>query len=98
MGTFVQVIEYNSARIDEIRTLGEKVAADRGGQPGGPQRILVTEDRDNPGHYLTIVEFDSYEAAMANSEDPATQAFAAQMAELVEGPPTFRNLNVLDVH
>ena len=98
MGSFIQVIEYDSSRIDEIRNLGEKVSAERQGQDGGPQRITVTQDRDKPGHFYTIVEFESYEKAMENSEHPSTQAFAAQMAELVDGPPRFYNLNVLDTH
>ena len=95
MGSFVQIIEYTSSRIDEIRTLGEKIRAERAGEADGPQRITITEDRDKANHYLTIVEFESYEAAMENSNNPATQAFAAQMAELVDGAPTFHNLNVL---
>jgi quinol monooxygenase YgiN len=96
MGSFVQIIEYTSSRIDEIRNLGEKVRAERSGEEGGPRSIRVTEDRDKPGHFLTIVEFESYEKAMENSNHPATQAFAAEMASLVDGPPTFINLNVLD--
>ncbi len=34
--------------------------------------------------------------AMENSNDPATQEFALRMRELVDGTPTFSNLNVLD--
>ena len=96
MGSFIQVIEYSSSRIDEIKALGEKVRAERSGDAGGPRIVRVTEDRDKPGHYYTIVEFDSYESAMENSDHPATQAFAAEMAQLVDGPPTFINLNVLE--
>jgi hypothetical protein len=96
MGSFIQVIEYDTSRIDEIKTLGEKVRAERSGEDGGPRSVRMTEDRDRRGHYYTIVEFDSYEKAMENSNHPATQAFAAQLAELVDGPPTFYNLDVLD--
>jgi hypothetical protein len=41
------------------------------------------------------VEFPSYEEAMANSELPETAEFAARLMELCDGPPTFRNLDVL---
>jgi quinol monooxygenase YgiN len=98
MGSFIQVIEYDTSRIDEIRVLGEKVRAERSAEEGGPRTIRVTEDRDKPGRYYTIVEFESYEKAMENSSNPATQAFSAQLAELVDGPPTFYNLNVLDTY
>lgn len=96
MGSFVQIIEYTSSRIDEIRALGDKVRSERSGEPGGPQRVTITEDRDKAGHYMTIVEFESYEKAMENSNHPATQEFAAAMAQLVDGPPTFHNLEVRD--
>jgi quinol monooxygenase YgiN len=98
MGSFIQVIEYSSSRIDEIRVLGEKVQAERSGEEGGPRFIRITEDRDKPGHYYTIVEFESYEKAMENSNHPATQAFAASLAELVDGPPTFINLDVIQTY
>ena len=35
-----------------------------------------------------------YEAAMENSNRPETAEFAAQLAQLCDGPPTFRNLDV----
>lgn len=99
MATFVQIIEFRTSRIDELRALGEDMRARReaeGDKSGGPRRALFTEDRDRPGHYLNIVEFESYEAAMANSNHPETQQFARTMAELVDGPPTFYNLEVRD--
>jgi hypothetical protein len=56
----------------------------------------MTEDRDNPGRYLNIVFFDSYESAMENSNSPVTQEFSQKMMALADGPPTFYNLNVVD--
>ena len=61
-------------------------------QPVQPSR----SDRDRPGYYFSIIEFDSYEEAMENSNRPETSEFAAQMAKLCDGPPTFRNLDVVD--
>ncbi|GAB1691923.1 hypothetical protein [Krasilnikovia sp. M28-CT-15] len=43
---------------------------------------------------VTIVEFPSYEAAMANSELPETGEFARQMAALCSNGPEFQNLEV----
>ena len=44
---------------------------------------------------MQIVEFGSYEDAMANSNLPETGEFAARLASLCDGPPTFRNLELL---
>jgi quinol monooxygenase YgiN len=95
MGRFIQVIDFSTSNIDEIDKMGEEMRQRResdGG--GGPLRVIVAEDRDRPGHFLNIVEFESYETAMANSEHPETQAFAQRMSELVDGPPAFYNLEV----
>ena len=54
------------------------------------------EDRDNPGHYLNVVFFDSYDEAMKNSNSPTTQKFSEQMMALADGPPTFYNLDVVE--
>ena len=58
-------------------------------------RGTQTRDRDADNTYVQIVEFPSYEDAMANSNMPETGAFAAQLASLCDGPPTFRNLDVV---
>lgn len=95
MAKFIQIIEYQSSRIDEIRALGEEFRSQQR-DPGSAARITVTADRDRPGHYRTIAEFNSYEEAMENSRRPETDEFASQMAKLCDGPPSFGNLDVLD--
>ena len=45
--------------------------------------------------YVVVVEFPSYDEAMANSNLPETGELAAKLASLCDGPPTFRNLDVL---
>jgi hypothetical protein len=92
MAGFVQIIEFTTSRVDEMRALNDKW---RDEHPDvGPLRITMTADRDRPNTYLSIVEFSSYEDAMRNNDDPLTQEFAAQMQALADGPPTFRNLDV----
>ncbi len=91
---FIQIIEYKTTRIDEVNTALDgwleatknKRAATRG---------MQTRDRDAENTYVQIVEFPSYEDAMANSDLPETSEFAARFAALCDGPPTFRNLEVL---
>lgn len=91
---FIQIIEFKTSRIDELNAaldewLGQtkgKRAATRGTQ---------TRDRDTANTYVQIVEFPSYDEAMANSQMPETSAFAERLAALCDSPPTFRNLDVL---
>lgn len=91
MAGFLQIIEFTTSRMDEMRALNEEW---RETHPDiGPQRILVCADRDRPDTYLSIVEFESYEAAKRNNDDPQTDAFAKRMAALSDGPPSFRNLD-----
>jgi hypothetical protein len=93
MTGFIQVIEWKTSRIDEVKQLNEEWR-ERFPQ-SGPSRVLACADRDDQGSYMTIVEFDSYEAAMKNSADPATSEFAERMMQLCDGPPTFHNLDVM---
>ena len=94
MAGFIQIIEFESSKQEEIRQLADSVTADPNAST--VRRTTVSADRDKPGHFFTIVEFDSYESAMENSKRPETAAFAAKMAELCDGPPVFRNLDVLE--
>jgi len=95
MAGFAQIIEFRTSRIDELEALSEEFVA-RHGLPTSFRR-MVTADRDDPGLHRVIVEFPSYEEAMANSQDPETTEFASRMAALCDGPPTFYNLDVIDV-
>ena len=94
MTGFVQVIEFKTSRIDEVRKLATDLRRQHGS--GTVLRGVVTEDRDRPGYYLNIVEFESYESAMRNSERVEVTEFAGRMAALCDEPPRFYNLNVLE--
>lgn len=98
MAGFVQIIEFTTTRIDEIRALSDDYrntrVADADGSP--PLRGTVTADRDRPNTYLNIVEFDSYEDAMSNSNDPRTADFAEKLVKLCDDPPKFYNLDLVD--
>jgi quinol monooxygenase YgiN len=93
MTGFVQIIEFKTSRFDEVKALAEEY--DLTSQSDNQaRRVTLTEDRDRPGTYLNIVEFDSYESAMENSNRPETAQFSEQMMKLCDGPPTFYNLDV----
>ncbi|MCQ9181877.1 hypothetical protein KMT30_23060 [Streptomyces sp. IBSBF 2953] len=93
---FVQILEFETDRIDDMRALGEEGDQRLAGRPGGPVRRLVLKDRSRPDRYLVVVEFDSYEEAMRNSDDPETGKFAQAMAALCTTPPSFTDCDVVD--
>jgi hypothetical protein len=93
---FIQVIEVTTTKIDQITALVDKWRAETEGVRKA-RRGTVTQDRDRPNTYLQIVEFDSYDDAMANSALPTTASFAEKLAALCDSPPSFRNLDVLRV-
>jgi quinol monooxygenase YgiN len=92
---FVQIVEFRTSRIDEVRELEQEWASGAGDRVTA-RRTAFCQDRDDPGRYVVLAFFDSYEAAMANSELPETQRFAERLAGLVDGSPTFVNLDVVD--
>jgi hypothetical protein len=95
MAGFVQIIEIQTSRIDDVEAIGQQVRRRLDdGSSSSPKRGLFTEDRDRPGYYLNIVEFESYEAAMENSSRPEVSEFASQLAKLCDTPPKFYNLDV----
>ena len=90
---FIQLIERTTTRPDEIDALVRQWQAQTQGRRTA-RRSTVTHDRDQSGTYVQIVEFPSYEDAMANSALPETADFARRLAELCDKPPAFRNLDV----
>lgn len=92
--TFVQIIEYTTSRADGLDALFEEWVERTEGTRTAT-RVAQTRDRDRPNTYVQIVEFPSYEQAMANSELPETAEVAARLTELCDGPPTFRNLDIV---
>ena len=92
---FVQIIEFKTSRIDEFNALLDSWVEKNSGNRIA-SRAVQARDRDKENVYLNIVEFPSYEQAMDNSNRPETTEFAAQLAALCDGPPVFRNLDLLN--
>ncbi|MGH8995173.1 MAG: hypothetical protein ACRDYB_03930 [Acidimicrobiales bacterium] len=94
MSKFVQLVEFETCDIDALRDA-----------PGPFRRehpevmtsttMIVTADRDRPGTYVVINEFDSYEKAMAQSNYPLTAELSQLLSEKMAGRQ-FRNLDVRD--
>jgi hypothetical protein len=90
---FVQLIEYRTSRRAELDKLMDGwMSATQGKRTAA--RSVTGKDRDRPDTYIDIVEFPSYEEAMRNSDLPETGEFAKKIAELCDGEPIFRNLDV----
>lgn len=90
---FIQIIEFKTGDIDAFNQLVDEWLEKTAGIRTSTKATQV-RDRDDDRTYMNIVEFPSYEAAMENSNRPETAEFAASLAKLCDGPPTFRNLDV----
>jgi hypothetical protein len=91
---FIQVIEFETDRIDEGQQYVDEYRAATEGKRTA-RRGILTKDRDKPNHYVNLVFFDSYESAMKNSEMPETQELSAKLMKIAKGEPKFYNLEVL---
>ena len=91
---FLQLIEFETHNYAEVEKLrNEYFKATEGKR--AVTAAYECRDRANPNKYVVAVLFDSYEAAMKNSEMPETQEFAAKQAELSTNL-SFRDLDVVD--
>jgi quinol monooxygenase YgiN len=93
--SFIQIIEMRTKNYDELQKLSDEFFASTQGKRTVKQSY-VTRDRHDPDRYLVVVLFDSYEEAMKNSNLPETAAFAEQQMALLDGPPTFFDLDVIE--
>ena len=91
--SFIQIIEMVTTQVEEAERLVEEWKSQTEGRRSA-QRGTLTKDRDRPDTYVQIVEFASYEDAMANSSLPETAAFAERLAKLCDAPMKFLNLDV----
>lgn len=95
---FTQIIEFHTDRVDELRALVQEYEdqvrmEDR---PDKPRHRTLLQDRDNPRRFLAVVQFESYESAMANSAHQETTALSQKLATLTLEPPAFTNCDVLE--
>ena len=94
---FTQVIEFRTSDIGAFTAALDEWLASTGTERAATRAILC-EDRDEPGRWVQVVEFPSYEAAMANSNDPRTTEFARRLSSMCDDGPTFRNLDLHETY
>jgi len=92
---FIQIIETHTKKFDELKALSDEFYGATEGKRT-LQRSIITRDRNNPDRYLILAFFDSYESAMKNSNLPETAAFAAKQMALLDAPPNFFDLEVVE--
>jgi hypothetical protein len=93
---FIQIIEFGTDKIDEMRKLDGEWQARAKSEGATAQRGILCADRDSSGRYFQIVFFDSFADAEKNSNLAVTQEFAEKMMALGTGEPTFHNLDVVE--
>ncbi len=94
MAGYIFLMEFATSRIGEVIDLSRAMADERSGD-AVPFARVIAADRGRPGHYVTLSRFDSIEAARDNGADPVTRRYAEAMQSLIDGEPTFRDLDVL---
>ena len=92
---FVQLIEMRTNRVEEIRQLEDEWEQATEGQRT-LRKAIVGRDRNDPDRHIVIAFFDDYESAMENSNLPETRAFGEKQFALLDAPPTFTDLDVVD--
>ncbi|UQX04495.1 hypothetical protein [Streptomyces sp. RerS4] len=95
---FAQIIDFETERIDEVRDLlrAYEERARSEGRTGAPTSRTLLKDRANPHRYLAVVEFDSHEGAMANSNAPETNELAQRLSALMTRPTVYTDCDVQD--
>jgi predicted ester cyclase len=91
---FAQIIDFKTGRFDDMdRLMDQWVEQTKGKRTA--TRGLVGKDRADAAHFVEIVEFPSYDEAMANSKLPETERIFQEMVALCDGMPTFTDLDVV---
>ncbi|MFE6095734.1 hypothetical protein ACFQ7M_27690 [Streptomyces massasporeus] len=94
---FVQIIEFETERLDEMQQVLDEAGQRNAGRAGGPTRSTLLKDRDKPHRYLALIEFESFDEAMRNSDDPETTKLAERLNALSIGERVYTNCDVLDM-
>ncbi len=92
---FVQMMTFRTGEIDAARRVHDEWRQSTEGKRTLRREVLA-RDRDNPGSFVVLAFFDSYESAMENSQLPETQSAAGQFEKLADEPTAFRNLDILE--
>ncbi|WP_329115683.1 hypothetical protein [Streptomyces sp. NBC_01465] len=91
---FAQIIEFETERIDEIRSVIAQFEQQNQGKQGHPVHRTVLQDRAHPKRFLVVIEFNSYEEAMINSRNPEVDKLSQKLASMATKKPTFTDCDI----
>ncbi|MEV1021620.1 hypothetical protein [Streptomyces sp. NPDC050264] len=94
---FAQIVDFETRRFDELKSLLGRFEQEMAGESGGPTHRILLQDREQPGRYLAIIEFASYDDATRSNERPEVARLNEQLTALCTKPPAFINCDVKDV-
>jgi hypothetical protein len=93
--SFVQIIDVHTKNVDAIQNLAREWEKATEGRRT-LRRSIVGRDRNDPDRYLVLAFFDSYESAMENSNLAETGELGPSQAALLDAPPVFTDLDVIE--
>ncbi|MET7287084.1 hypothetical protein [Streptomyces sp. NPDC005573] len=93
---FVQIIAFETDRIEEMGRLAVDTEKRFAGMENGPSYQVVLKDRNQPDRYYEVLEFASVDEAMRSRENPEARAFAESMAALCKQPPSFIECDIVE--
>ncbi|WP_328746449.1 hypothetical protein OHT57_12820 [Streptomyces sp. NBC_00285] len=93
---FVQIVGFETERLEDMKQVLQEAEQHNAGKPGGPTYRMLLKDRDHPNRYAALLEFESYDEAMRNSDAPETGELAERLGALCIGDRVYTNYDVLE--
>lgn len=93
--SFVQVIEYPGADLEEVKRVNEEWKDATEGKRTA-KRILLGRYREQPDRICEIVFFESHDDAERNNDLPETREYAKKLRDISPEEPRFFDLEVVD--
>ena len=93
---YIQLVEFNTHHpVDEVKqALDAWLETSRGKRT--LHMAVVAADHDRPNHYWELLEYTSEQDAVKTAELPETKAAFERWSSLLDGRPTFHNLDVVE--
>jgi hypothetical protein len=93
---YIQLVEFDSSTPPEDirKALDDWLAATAGKRK--LQMAIVAAERGRPNHYWEMLEFPSEAEARRSTELPETKAAYDRWIRVLDGEPTFHDLDVVE--
>lgn len=93
---YMQLVEFDTQRgTQEVKGALDTWLNETKGQRA-LQMAVVASDHDRPNHYWELLEFPSRQEAEMASGMPETKAAYNRWSGLLDGEPTFHNLDIIE--